>query len=56
MDEAQDTSRIQHTILKLLAGRRRNLFLVGDEDQSIYGFRAADPGAVLRFEEEYRCV
>ena len=53
MDEAQDTSRIQHTILKLLAGRRRNLFLVGDEDQSIYGFRAADPGALLRFEEEY---
>ena len=53
VDEAQDTSRIQHTILKLLAGRRRNLFLVGDEDQSIYGFRAADPGALLRFEEEY---
>ena len=53
VDEAQDTSRIQHTILKLLAGRRRNLFLVGDEDQSIYGFRAADPGAFLRFEEEY---
>ena len=53
VDEAQDTSRIQHTILMLLAGRRRNLFLVGDEDQSIYGFRAADPGALLRFEEEY---
>lgn len=53
VDEAQDTSRIQHTILKLLSGRRRNLFLVGDEDQSIYGFRAADPGALLRFEEEY---
>ena len=53
VDEAQDTSRIQHTILKLLAGRRRILFLVGDEDQSIYGFRAADPGALLRFEEEY---
>ena len=53
VDEAQDTSRIQHTILKLLAGRWRNLFLVGDEDQSIYGFRAADPGALLRFEEEY---
>lgn len=53
VDEAQDTSRIQHTILKLLAGRRRSLFLVGDEDQSIYGFRAADPGALLRFEEEY---
>ena len=53
VDEAQDTSRIQHTILRLLAGRRRNLFLVGDEDQSIYGFRAAEPGALLRFERDY---
>lgn len=54
VDEAQDTSRIQHTILRLLAGRRRNLFLVGDEDQSIYGFRAAEPGALLRFERDTR--
>ena len=53
VDEAQDTSRIQHTILRLLAGRRQNLFLVGDEDQSIYGFRAAEPGALLRFERDY---
>ena len=37
VDEAQDTSRIQHTILKLLAGRRRNLFLVGDEDLRLPG-------------------
>lgn len=53
VDEAQDTSKIQHAILRLLAGRTQNLFLVGDEDQSIYGFRAAEPGALLRFEEEY---
>ena len=43
VDEAQDTSRIQHEIIKLLASKSRNLFMVGDEDQSIYGFRAAYP-------------
>lgn len=53
VDEAQDTSRIQHTILRLLAGQRQNLFLVGDEDQSIYGFRAAEPSALLHFEQDY---
>ena len=53
VDEAQDTSRIQHRIIRLLAGQSRNLFLVGDEDQSIYGFRAADPSALVRFPEEW---
>lgn len=53
LDEAQDTSKIQHVILALLAGEHRNLFLVGDEDQSIYGFRAAWPQALLRFEEDW---
>ena len=52
VDEAQDTSRIQHRILNLLAGGG-NLFLVGDEDQSIYGFRAACPEALLHFEEDH---
>ena len=47
VDEAQDTSKIQHAILALLAARTENLFLVGDEDQSIYGFRAAYPQALL---------
>ena len=53
VDEAQDTSRIQHTILSLLAAESRNLFLVGDEDQSIYGFRAACPEALLDFEKNW---
>lgn len=53
VDEAQDTSRIQHAIIRLLAGDRDNLFMVGDEDQSIYGFRAAYPRALLAFEEEH---
>ena len=51
VDEAQDTSKIQHSIIKLLAGENGNLFMVGDEDQSIYGFRAAYPQALLDFEK-----
>ena len=54
VDEAQDTSKIQHTIIALLASRDDNLFMVGDEDQSIYGFRAAYPEALLNFEKEHR--
>ncbi|MCR5293909.1 MAG: ATP-dependent helicase [Lachnospiraceae bacterium] len=53
VDEAQDTSRIQHAIISLLAGPKANLFMVGDEDQSIYGFRAACPDALLRFEKDH---
>ena len=53
VDEAQDTSKIQHAIIALLAGKRGNLFMVGDEDQSIYGFRAAYPEALLFFEKEH---
>ncbi len=53
VDEAQDTSKIQHTIIALLAGKSGNLFMVGDEDQSIYGFRAAYPEALLHFEEQH---
>ena len=53
VDEAQDTSKIQHMIIKVLSGKENNLFMVGDEDQSIYGFRAAYPKALLRFGEDY---
>lgn len=53
VDEAQDTSKIQHEIIALLASRTENLFMVGDEDQSIYGFRAAYPQALLSFEKNH---
>lgn len=49
VDEAQDTSKLQHQIIRTLAGGRGNIFMVGDEDQSIYGFRAAFPQALLDF-------
>lgn len=53
LDEAQDTSLIQHKIIQLLVGRKGNIFMVGDEDQSIYGFRGAYPAALLNFERDY---
>ena len=53
VDEAQDTSKIQHTIIRLLAKQSNNLFMVGDEDQSIYGFRAAYPQALTQFDTVY---
>ena len=54
VDEAQDTSKVQHMIIALLSGDKGNLFMVGDEDQSIYGFRAAYPDALLHFEKEHK--
>lgn len=53
VDEAQDTSKIQHAIIALLAAGTGSLFMVGDEDQSIYGFRAAYPEALLSFEKKH---
>lgn len=49
LDEAQDTSKIQFKLLELLSGKDGNLFMVGDEDQSIYGFRGAFPQSLLSF-------
>jgi DNA helicase-2/ATP-dependent DNA helicase PcrA len=54
VDEAQDTSKIQHDIIGLLAAQTENLFMVGDEDQSIYGFRAAYPAALIGFEKAHK--
>lgn len=53
IDEAQDTSKAQHELLRLLAGNRSNIFMVGDEDQSIYRFRGAFPQALIDFKETY---
>lgn len=53
LDEAQDTSLIQHNIVHLVVGRKGNIFMVGDEDQSIYGFRGAYPAALLSFAQNY---
>lgn len=53
VDEGQDTSKVQHEIIKLLAHPRNNIFLVGDEDQSIYSFRGAYPEAIINFEKGY---
>ena len=53
VDEAQDTSKIQHMIIRKIAEWGGNLFMMGDEDQSIYGFRAAYPEGLLEFDKIY---
>ena len=53
IDEFQDINKIQFDIIKLLAGERQNLFVVGDDDQSIYRFRGAKPEIMLRFGEDF---
>lgn len=53
IDEFQDINKIQFDIVKLLAGERKNLFVVGDDDQSIYRFRGARPEIMLRFKDDF---
>ena len=53
VDEFQDTNAAQYELLQLLSGGYRNLFVVGDEDQSIYSWRGADARHVQRFRHDY---
>ncbi len=53
VDETQDTSKLQHELIKIIAYPTNNLFVVADDDQSIYGFRGAFPDLILGFDKIY---
>ena len=53
IDEFQDINRIQYDVIRMLALPENNLFVVGDDDQAIYGFRGADSSLMFQFREDY---
>ena len=53
IDELQDINRVQYEVIRMLAAPRYNLFVVGDDDQSIYGFRGAKPELMLYMKQEF---
>lgn len=53
IDEFQDINKLQYNIIKLLALPQNNIFIVGDDDQSIYGFRGASPHNMFQFKEDF---
>lgn len=56
IDECQDMNLVQYKIIKLLAGKNQNVFMVGDDDQSIYRFRGSDISLMKRFIQEFDSV
>lgn len=53
VDEFQDINQVQYDVLKMLGSPENNVFVVGDDDQSVYGFRGARPGIMQKFMEDY---
>lgn len=56
VDEAQDMSTLQYKVVKMLALPQNNLYIVGDDDQSIYGFRGSDPTIMMNFKSDYEAA
>ena len=53
VDEFQDINQAQYEVIRLLAAPENNLFIVGDDDQSVYGFRGAKPGIMMEFKKDF---
>ncbi len=56
VDEFQDTNRIQYDLVRLLSGKYKNIFVVGDEDQCIYTWRGANFANIFDFQKDFENV